>query len=327
MLSPQNPPENEPGPTPDRELSADLTIRATLVEAIGFDEPFDLIEVGATKTELENKVIRYDATRKYYGTLKGFDTLDDHLRGTLQDMQELEQSWGIATDALDHWEKRALLQYRLKFDESMLQLLGRIAEEYPPLDTDSPGSIVSVYGLVSFYGFSGSGKSLLAEGLRERDGEQVVVIDSDQARYNLLAKLVKESDHIEGEAHDSARNIIFASGTSMVFYRLIGFLSNVLKERGYTVARISTQFDQKADRNFYVEHHKLPFRRWITSMFHRTWLPLEKSTREILKTPHFGSSSTQHASLQRLLMDGLKDGTTFRGSQRRKSCGSIRCSR
>lgn len=157
-----------------------LSAKDALTAALGFRPTFDIINPLRSQESLEAKETADKI--KYFGALPHYSRLEEHLRGVAQDLERLQDSYGISNESAIENERRSLLTYRLKYGSSLLDLVEKCMAKYPAIENQT-GKIYSVFGL------SGSGKSLMAEALREKYGDRLIVMDSDTCRYNLFAPL------------------------------------------------------------------------------------------------------------------------------------------
>lgn len=127
------------------------------------------------------------------------------------------------------------------------QLSEQILANYPDLNKE--GKVISIFGL------SGSGKSLALEAIREKYGDEVVVIDNDTSRYNLLAKIVSDAEKSVGKSAEQIKSSkVIHNRISGPFYMVLDHVTAELRNRGYLVVRASTEPYVKADHGFYIEH-------------------------------------------------------------------------
>lgn len=141
----------------------------------------------------------------------------------------------------------AALLFEMKAGYPLSQLAEAVLAHYPDLEKE--GKVVSIFGL------SGSGKSLALEAIRERYGDEAVVMDSDTARYNLLAKIVSDAEQTNGKTPEEIKaSKVIHNRITGSFYTLLNYVTAELKKRGYLVVRAATAPYEAADIGLYIEH-------------------------------------------------------------------------
>lgn len=202
----------------------------------------DLTASGATREALEKAAMR--SGRRLYGALPHYGDLQAHLTGTGQDLEAFEAA-GIK---LDERQTQAVLLHRLKFGDSIHSLIGAVIASLP--DLGKKGRILGVYGL------SGCGKSLLAEGIKESSGRKdVIVLDSDSCRCNLLGAPIRDLELANGATLDEVRNhLLHNPAASGILYVTLETVAAVLRSFGYTLVMSATAPARNADVVYYVAH-------------------------------------------------------------------------
>lgn len=141
-----------------------------------------------------------------------------------------------------------ILLFELKFGDKLSHFAEQILDQYPPR-SNKTGKEISMFGL------SGSGKSTVAEALQQHYGDDMIIMDSDTMRYNLLAKLVKDAEATAGRDVQAIKDkALIHNAISGALYVLVNYVSKTLIERGYLVVKSSSRPDSTADVKIYVEH-------------------------------------------------------------------------
>lgn len=215
---------------------------------ISFAEKFgltylDLVDPLMTKAGGEK--IRLGENLKY-ASLPNFDRRTEILANLDNEIAQVRQKFlGVA---LRPEQIQGLFMMQLKFSESLLKTCDQVLECFPDLNPagDKTGKKVCLFGL------SGSGKTWLARELEKAYPDKVVVLDSDQFRYNIFAaKLKAVEPRLDNKTLDQ---LIHSPMISSPMYTMIGLISSELTRRGYVVVQTAVSPHVDAEHNFYVNH-------------------------------------------------------------------------
>ena len=141
-----------------------------------------------------------------------------------------------------------MIMFEAKFGRKLSEFAEEILAQYPQLDGTEKGKMISLFGL------SGSGKSTALEALRDIYGDKAIEMDSDTVRFNLLAEMLRDVEIENGATLEEVRSQLIHNNISGPLYLLLGHVTKILQERGYTVVRSSTMPESGADVSIYVAH-------------------------------------------------------------------------
>lgn len=226
-----------------------LDVAMGLLRRFGI-KPEESVLVSGSREQAEHSAMERSPTESAYGALPYFDTREQILRHFVDEVAYFHASYVPGDVKNPPWMDRSygqgILLFELKFGERLSEFCEQVLAHYP--DLGRQGSEISLFGL------SGSGKSTLASLLVEQLGDDTIVIDSDTARYNLLAKKIMDVELAAGTSLETIRNTAMHNAISGPLYLALGHITHVLKQRGYTVVNSSTQPKVTADRLIYCEH-------------------------------------------------------------------------
>lgn len=188
--------------------------------------------------------------RRAYGAVPHYDKRDEIMKRFPEEVAYFAKYYKPGEKGRPAWMDasyaKGIVLFEMKFDKRLSEFCEEILSHYPNLHKQ--GKEISLFGL------SGSGKSTVTEVMRETLGEDVIVIDSDTVRFNLLAKIVRDIELNGGANIDEVRRHLIHNNISGPLYLAVSHIAKELKTRGYTVIESSTQPVHGADTTIYVEH-------------------------------------------------------------------------
>jgi len=186
--------------------------------------------------------------RRAYGALPYFDRRDEIIAHFPEEAAFFSKHYRLHSgpEWQDQFYATGALLFEMKFGTRLSEFAKNILAHYP--DRGHRGKLISVFGL------SGSGKSTATDAFRAVLGADTVVIDSDTARYGLLAKMVRDAELAGGADADTIKGKLIHNDISGAFYFLLDYVKKELRDCGYTVVSCSAQPDNLADQIFYIEH-------------------------------------------------------------------------
>lgn len=204
--------------------------------------------VEQSREELESATVSFDPGQPTYGALPYFNNRKQIITHMPQELAyfncDVDSEEG--KDDLKR-DSEGILLFEMKAGFPLSKLSEQILANYPPLEKE--GKVISIFGL------SGSGKSVALEAIKEQKKDSVVIIDNDTSRYNLLAKIVSEAEKINGKTAAQIKDSkVVHNRISGPFYLMLNHVTVELKNRGYSVVRVSTEPYGQADIGFYIEH-------------------------------------------------------------------------
>jgi len=190
----------------------------------------------------------WNKTRRMYGALPHYDQKDEIIESFASEAEYFAKHYetGKGPEWRDPSYAEGALLFQMKFGENLSDFTESILAQYPPIG--GVGKEISLFGL------SGSGKSSAIEALKHKLGENVIVMDSDTVRYNLLAKKIKDVEQASGAGMDEIRNDLINNAISGPLYFALNHITKELKSRGYSIIQSSTQPNPGADLSFYLQH-------------------------------------------------------------------------
>jgi len=203
-----------------------------------------------SKEDLEDFRNPWAPDRRAYGALPNFGKRDEIMSRFPEEAEYFKKHYTPGEKGRPAWMDpsyaEGVVLFEMKFDEPLSSFCEDILAHYP--DLGKKGKEISIFGL------SGSGKSTVTETINKKFGSDIVIMDSDTVRFNLLAKMVKEVEEKGGADLDEIRNHLMHNNISGPLYFATNYVAKELKERGYTVIESSTQPTSGADVTIYVEH-------------------------------------------------------------------------
>lgn len=218
-------------------------------------EPNILVGLSGEKTDAETFINSWYPGGPRYGTMPHFDDRAAILAGFSEEAAKL----GFTQSADKQSNKmgaEGILLFELKFGIPLSEFAIQILDKYPPKDPSGDPSKDTKKGkIISLFGLSGSGKSTITEVLQEHYADDLIIMDSDTMKYNLLAKMVKDAEATAGiDVQGIKDKALMHNAISGALYVLIDRVSKELVERGYMVVKSSSRPEQHADVKIYVEH-------------------------------------------------------------------------
>lgn len=200
------------------------------------------------KHTLEQAITDGIPERKLYGSLPYFSQRDTILRHFASEDRYFGKYYDPRTDPRRRGRLNAegMLFYEMKFGERLSVFTDSVLAHYPK--KTSPGRDISLFGL------SGSGKSTALSAMREYLGPEAIFMDNDTARYNLLAKKVRDAEMKNGVGLEEVRNNLMHNALSSPLYFLLNHVARELSGRGYQVVRSAVQPGDSSDTIIYLEH-------------------------------------------------------------------------
>lgn len=197
-----------------------------------------------SQMDLEQQMDRFQPGKPVYGGLPFYGQRNEAITNLPDEMTYFQ---GAIDQENSRRDAESLIYYEMKSGEKLSALAERILNNYP--DLHKTGQVISVFGL------SGSGKSMLAEALRDLNDPEVIVIDSDTARYNLMAKVIADAESQLGQTPEKIKQSkVIHSRITGPLYIVVEKVKGVLKQRGYTIISSATNASLSADKFCYLEH-------------------------------------------------------------------------
>lgn len=214
-------------------------------------QPNILVELSGEKAAAEAYMNYFYPGSPRYGAMPNFENRSAIVAGFTEEAAKL----GFTQSADKQSNKmgaEGILLFELKFGIPLSEFAKQILDKYPPKNSSGDakkGKIISLFGL------SGSGKSTITEVLQERYADDLIIMDSDTMKYNLLARMVKDAEATAGiDAQGIKDKALMHNAISGALYVLIDRVSKELVDRGYMVVKSSSRPEQQADVKIYVEH-------------------------------------------------------------------------
>lgn len=214
-------------------------------------QPNILVELSGEKATAEAYMNAFYPGSPRYGTMPNFENGPAIVAGFTEEAAKLgfTQSPDKQSNKMG---AEGILLFELKFGIPLSEFAKQILDKYPSKD---PSGDTKKGKIISLFGLSGSGKSTIAEVLQERYADDLIIMDSDTMKYNLLAKMVKDAEATAGiDAQGIKDKALMHNAISGALYVLIDRVSKELVDRGYMVVKSSSRPEQQADVKIYVEH-------------------------------------------------------------------------
>lgn len=231
--------------TPETEHSRDRAIEALAGYKVKIEKSNLL---SGDREAVEQFCNPWQKDRRAYGALPHFDERDRIIDEFPQEAEYFSRHYtpGEGPARRDSSYAQGAMLFEMKFGQKLSAFTEEILNHYPPKGEE--GKEISVFGL------SGSGKSTVVEVMKEKFGDDAVIMDSDTVRYNLLGKKIKEVETAGGADMDEIQNELMHNNISGALYFALNHVTKELRERGYTVVQSATQPTPGADVTIYVEH-------------------------------------------------------------------------
>lgn len=220
---------------------------ASMPTTIG-ETPSLLVLLASDQKTVEKTLNLWDSTSRRFGALPHFEERTRIVADFADEAKYFSKHYVVGAGPLwrDSSYASGVLLFELKFGKKLSAFVEEILANYPDLHTT--GKEISVFGL------SGSGKSSMCEAIAKELGDDVIIMDSDTVRFNLLGRMIRDVEIASGASLKEVRESLIHNSISGSLYFALNHISKELKQRGYTVVTSSTLPSPAADAVVYIEH-------------------------------------------------------------------------